>query len=245
MVALAKDWKSVGLRLTYTTPADGGVDIPYATRFSDGVALTATIAAGDTAIRRLEHIQLIVNINAQARGDIVIVLEAPSKTQSVLLTRRSRDYRSTIDWTFMSVRHWDESPLGEWTVYMFNANAPNRRARVDTWSLRIFGTSGAEAVTSCPEGKYLSAAGECQACHDECSSAGCTGPGPLKCTSCSHYHTPAGKCVFDCSDDKMLNPDVPHGQCLPCDDACDGTCAHRRGRRRAEGGGRRESCRKW
>jgi subtilisin-like proprotein convertase family protein len=223
MVALAKDCKTVGTQLSYSTPTDKqGYDIPYASQYSGGVVLTASIGASDMAIRKLEHVQLIININARARGDIVIVLEAPTATKSVLLTRRPRDYRSTMDWTFMTVRHWDESPLGDWKIYISNANAPNRDAQVVAWSLKLYGTSGADSVTSCPQGKYLSAAGECQACHDECTSAGCTGPGPLKCTSCLHYHTADGQCVFDCADEKMLNPTVEHGQCLPCHDSCDG-----------------------
>lgn len=223
MVALAKDWKTVGKQLSYSTPTDKqGYDIPYAAHYSGGVVLTASIGASDMAIRKLEHVQLIITINARARGDIVIVLEAPTATKSVLLTRRPRDYRSTMDWTFMTVRHWDESPLGDWKLYISNANAPNRDAEVVAWSLKFYGTSGTGSVTSCPQGKYLSAAGECQACHDECTSAGCTGPGPLKCTSCLHYHTADGKCVFDCADEKMLNPAVEHGQCLPCHDSCDG-----------------------
>lgn len=248
MVELAKTWQLVGPQLRYSTPTDStSHHVPFATRAESGLVVSTTIGAQDTAIRKLEHVQVTLYLNAQYRGDIVIELEAPSGTRSVLLTRRTRDYSPTIDWTFMTVRHWDEMPVGTWKLYVRNAASPSRTATLGAWSIILYGTSGAGSAPTCAQGQYLAASGECQACDDECTSAGCTGAGPSACISCAHMHTADGECVFDCGDKGLLNPGVPHGQCLHCDDACASTffgavmrfCSQRK----EEGGERENGCR--
>ena len=54
------------------------------------------------------------------RGSVQMQLECPSGTLSTLLSARSADYtQDGFDWTFMTVRCWDESPIGTWHFRIF------------------------------------------------------------------------------------------------------------------------------
>lgn len=65
----------------------------------------------------LEHVQARVVISAVKRGALEIFLTSPSGLESQLLTKRHFDgSRLAMDWTFMTVHHWGESPSGEWQL---------------------------------------------------------------------------------------------------------------------------------
>ena len=52
------------------------------------------------------------------RGHIQISLRSPHGTESILLPYRENDFVNSdnLEWSFMSVLHWGENPLGEWSV---------------------------------------------------------------------------------------------------------------------------------
>ncbi|KAI8883750.1 hypothetical protein K501DRAFT_183727 [Backusella circina FSU 941] len=90
---------------------------------------------------RLEHITATVNIEHERRGDIVIHLESPNRVVSELATQRKFDKSNAgiVDWKFMSVKHWDEDPIGNWTLTVFDVANPKATGRLLNWTLTLFG----------------------------------------------------------------------------------------------------------
>ena len=84
-----------------------------------------TVAAGDTDIRFLEHVQVQVSITTPGRrGNTQVYVVCPDGTRSTVLSTRAND-RTTAGfraWTFMTVRCWGTSPIGTWQVTATSAS---------------------------------------------------------------------------------------------------------------------------
>ncbi|KAF7726576.1 pheromone processing endoprotease [Apophysomyces ossiformis] len=92
-------------------------------------------------LRRLEHVTATVNIEHKERGNIVINLESPNKVESQLATARRLD-KSTDgiqNWKFMSVKHWGEDPIGNWTLFVYDVSNPDAKGKLVNWTLTLFG----------------------------------------------------------------------------------------------------------
>lgn len=90
---------------------------------------------------RLEHITATVNIEHQRRGNIVIDLESPNHVKSELATRRNLDDAQTgiENWKFMTVKHWEENPVGNWTLNVYDVDNPGSTGFMLNWTLTLFG----------------------------------------------------------------------------------------------------------
>ncbi|CAO3594041.1 unnamed protein product [Absidia cylindrospora] len=90
---------------------------------------------------RLEHITATVNIEHQRRGDIQIVLQSPNKVESELAAVRVGDASSDgIDnWKFMTVKHWEENPLGNWTLLVYDEINADSTGHMLNWTMTLFG----------------------------------------------------------------------------------------------------------
>lgn len=63
----------------------------------------------------LEHVLFHVNLDHTRRGDIEIYVTAPTTTMSHVLYRRSNDKSADgINFPFMTLNFWGESPAGDW-----------------------------------------------------------------------------------------------------------------------------------
>ncbi|KAJ1884521.1 pheromone processing endoprotease, partial [Coemansia sp. IMI 209127] len=45
------------------------------------------------------------------------------------------------NWKFMSVKHWDEEPVGKWSLHVRNAYKPNYTGTLRSWQLTVYGES--------------------------------------------------------------------------------------------------------
>ena len=92
---------------------------------------------------RVEHITLTMNVKHQRRGDLSVELISPSGMSSHLSTARrdDDDGRGYEDWTFMSVAHWGESGIGNWTVIVKDTVANKKTGSLTDWKLRLWGES--------------------------------------------------------------------------------------------------------
>lgn len=221
-VNIAKTWVNAGEQLVYTSPMlSVGKAIPYSTSLTSALTMKFTVTAEATKIAKLEHVQVHVKLSATRRGNIAISLLAPSGTPSTLLTPRYSDWSGDgMDWTFMTLRNWDESPVGEWVLYVRNAQSNYDTGNMVYWQLTLYGT---EAVSSCSVGTYQNDTAGCLPCHGECGERGCFGAGPDDCYSCKHFQqttTDGILCVADCDKVMMLNPTGTTGECLSCDPMC-------------------------
>lgn len=91
----------------------------------------------------LEHVTVRVWITHQRRGDVNVELISPHGTKSALA--RSRRYDDAMTgfpgWSFMTLKHWDESPIGEWKLRVFDPAHPNKVGNLYAWSISLWGAS--------------------------------------------------------------------------------------------------------
>ncbi|KAI8073114.1 peptidase S8/S53 domain-containing protein [Gongronella butleri] len=92
-------------------------------------------------LKRLEHITATVNIEHQRRGDLQIMLRSPNNVVSELAAVRPGDASADgiNNWKFMSVKHWDESPLGNWTLMVYDEHNHEATGYMLNWTLTLFG----------------------------------------------------------------------------------------------------------
>lgn len=86
----------------------------------------------------IEHVALDVVATGTYIGDLVITLTSPDGTESLLHVNRNYS-ADDMDHTFYSVRHWDESTAGTWTVSIADAAAQDTHT-LNSLSLRFMGT---------------------------------------------------------------------------------------------------------
>ncbi|KAI8337628.1 peptidase S8/S53 domain-containing protein [Chlamydoabsidia padenii] len=92
-------------------------------------------------LSRLEHVTVIVNIEHQHRGDIQIILSSPNKVESELAAVRRGDASSDgiRNWKFMTVKHWDEDPIGNWTLFVYDEMNADATGDMLNWTMTLFG----------------------------------------------------------------------------------------------------------
>ncbi|KAJ3289706.1 pheromone processing endoprotease [Rhizoclosmatium sp. JEL0117] len=153
ILELAKTWKSVGNSTLATidagvkTPADGAIPQGKDLRISFTVTDADKKKAG---LLGLEHVTVTVSVEHQRRGDLSFDLISPKGIVSNLATGRPLDNDSTgfDGWQFMSVAHWDEDVVGEWTVVVYDREHPEATGRVKSVSMQFYG--GANEITVVP-----------------------------------------------------------------------------------------------
>ncbi|CAO3694897.1 unnamed protein product [Umbelopsis ramanniana] len=108
--------------------------------FISTIKVTPEMAKG-VGLSRLEHITVGVDIQHQRRGDLEILLESPHNITSQLAARRRFDTSTDGfgNWTFMTVKHWDEDPIGDWTLRVIDAFNPEQTGSVVHWTLNLWG----------------------------------------------------------------------------------------------------------
>ncbi|KIS68854.1 putative serine-type endopeptidase [Mycosarcoma maydis] len=91
----------------------------------------------------VEHVTVRVWITHQRRGDVNVELISPHGTKSALARSRRYDDATTgfPGWSFMTLKHWGESPTGEWKLRVFDPAHPNRVGNIYAWSMSLWGES--------------------------------------------------------------------------------------------------------
>lgn len=97
----------------------------------------------DSNVARLEHVTVTVNVNHQRRGEVSMDLISPDGLKSELCTTRSSDSSTEgfQNWTFMSVKHWGESGVGEWTLIVRDTQSGRNTGRWLNWQIKLWGES--------------------------------------------------------------------------------------------------------
>ncbi len=142
-VNLARTWSNVPAEVSFTTPVQN-VNALIPDNNSTGVTRTFNM----TQDMSLEHVEMVFNTTLHTwRGDLRVVLTSPSGTQSVLAETHSQDNGDDYsNWVFSSVRHWDESPLGTWTIKVTDGLAQDE-GRWQDFTLNFIGTPAADPPT--------------------------------------------------------------------------------------------------
>ncbi|PFH54267.1 hypothetical protein AMATHDRAFT_135595 [Amanita thiersii Skay4041] len=129
-VMAAKDWKLVKPQTwleTKSVQLNGG-KMDSSEKYSGGEfiakgGVTSTITITQDMLQEnnfeaLEHINVKVWINHSRRGDVSVEIVSPNGVISVLASPRVGDTATTgfPGWTFMTVKHWGENPVGNWKI---------------------------------------------------------------------------------------------------------------------------------
>ncbi|KAG2217513.1 hypothetical protein INT45_001800 [Circinella minor] len=125
-------------------------DIPDLTDLSGNVdksgALTSIITVTQDMVDAaglgcVEHVTATVNIEHGRRGDLETLLESPNDIVSQLGAPRKFDSSSEgfVDWTFMTVKHWEEDPIGNWTLRVVDGKNPQFTGKFINWTLTLWG----------------------------------------------------------------------------------------------------------
>jgi kexin len=145
IVEKSKDWKLVKPQAWFWSP---WMHVKQAIPEGDhGLASVFEVTADmlkDANFERVEHITLTMNVEHHRRGDLLVQLHSPSGMVSHLSTARRDDEApyGYVDWTFMSVAHWGEAGIGNWTVIVKDVVAGNNKQGVFVdWKLRLWGES--------------------------------------------------------------------------------------------------------
>ncbi|OWZ26316.1 kexin [Cryptococcus neoformans Tu259-1] len=112
----------------------------------DGVTSTYEVTQSmlyDANFERLEHVTVRVWIDHQRRGDVEVELISPNGVVSVLCRQRRFDDANSgfPGWKFMSLKHWDENPVGTWVIKVKDQVNPDKTGRFVAWSLQLWGES--------------------------------------------------------------------------------------------------------
>ncbi|KAJ7358833.1 hypothetical protein OS493_020668 [Desmophyllum pertusum] len=137
MVHLAKHWKRVPeQRKCQLKGQDDNREIP--SEFS--------VTFSSCEIKFLEHVQVMVNLDFNRRGDLYLEVEAPSGTKSPLTHQRRHDnftpYTNLTNWVIATLFHWGENPDGQWKLRIENLDPSYQtNGTLYSWSLILYGTT--------------------------------------------------------------------------------------------------------
>ncbi|KAI8620705.1 peptidase S8/S53 domain-containing protein [Chytriomyces sp. MP71] len=146
ILELAKTWNTVApqtsLIMPFVAPAGDGA-IPQDANQDVRVQFEVTVDALHVVkFGKLEHVTITVNIQHSKRGDVGVDLVSPHNIVSHLAVKRHGDRATTgfPAWTFMSVAHWDEDPVGTWQLIVRDAETPNTAGTFQNASLTLWGS---------------------------------------------------------------------------------------------------------
>ncbi|KAJ3900984.1 peptidase S8/S53 domain-containing protein [Lentinula edodes] len=143
--------------------------IPFGQSKNGGeVSVSSTLEVTEKMMSRallspqgLEHVNVRVWIDHQRRGDVRVEIVSPNGIKSILAGVSSggeggRKYDKAKTgfpgWLFMSVKHWDENPLGTWTITVSDSVNTDFTGRFLGWNMVLWGSS-TDTKTSAQEDK--------------------------------------------------------------------------------------------
>jgi subtilisin-like proprotein convertase family protein len=140
---MAATWTNVGPEVSTSGAATppNPIPIPDGTGTSTpvfGAFATSTIDILNQV--KIEEVEVTVNVTHPYRGDLEFQLVAPTGTTSILGTVRPDDGADFDNWTFTTVRDWDELAQGTWTLKVHDGFAADV-GTLNSWSITAYGTS--------------------------------------------------------------------------------------------------------
>ena len=134
-VDLAETWVNVEPVINYQSGLIDIADRQIPDNSAPGISETAQVP--DSI--KIEHVEVIVDIDHSYRGDLEIILTSPAGTQSILSEKHEDSGNDWNNWMFTSVHHWDEDSFGEWTLSIEDQGNGDTGTLLD-WELNIYGT---------------------------------------------------------------------------------------------------------
>ncbi len=125
-VALAQTWTNVPAPTNYSGSQTVDATIPDA-----GAPITRSINLSVPSNFVIEHVEVVFNATHTYRGDLELLLTAPSGTQSLIKPTRIQDSGDNFNnWRMMTINNWGENGSGTWTLSVRDAFTGD----VGTWN---------------------------------------------------------------------------------------------------------------
>lgn len=149
-VNAAASWPLLAAEKTPETYSSGPIAIPIidstGTNPVFGPAATNEITVASSAITKLEFVAITFASDHAFWGDLEVVLIGPAGTKSILKPQHNNsggtDTSSgpdfTAGWRFGSVRHFDETPVGDWQISVRDGDA-GADGNITSWSIKLYG----------------------------------------------------------------------------------------------------------
>lgn len=144
MVELAKTWTPVKPQAWLFSPWQHvRHPIPQGDKGLASVYTVTKDMMKKNNLERIEHVTVIMNVEHQRRGDLSVELRSPTGMVSHIATHRRKDNAHTgyVDWEFMSVAHWGEDGVGDWTVVVKDTKVDDNTGTFTDWRLKLWGES--------------------------------------------------------------------------------------------------------
>ncbi|BGP30114.1 pheromone processing endoprotease [Rhodotorula toruloides] len=149
IVEAAKTWKLVKPQawwqspLAYADKVNTHLGMPIT---ADGVTAELAVTAQDLKaanLEKLEHVTITVFIEHQRRGDVEVELVSPKGMKSILARPRRFDESAEgmMGWVFMSVKHWDEDPVGTWTLRARDRQDNQKSGTFYRFAIQLWGSA--------------------------------------------------------------------------------------------------------
>lgn len=132
-VNAAATWTTVGPHLTLNS---GVLNVATSIPDNNSTGLTQSLEITDDI--RLEQIEIVFDADHTFRGDLRVVLTAPSGVESTLAEAHGDGGDDFPNWVFSSIQHWGESSEGTWTLHVSD-RSPVFRGTWNSWQLRLNG----------------------------------------------------------------------------------------------------------
>jgi subtilisin-like proprotein convertase family protein len=141
-VNLAQAWTNVKPELQVPAPL---VTVNKAIP-DNGAAVSSSVTVAQNI--KVEHVEVIFDATHTFRGDLEVILTAPSGTKSILAEQHASDGGDNYSkWMFSSVRHWGELSGGKWTLTVRDKSS-GESGTFNNWQLQVYGTEGIPPVLS-------------------------------------------------------------------------------------------------
>ncbi|KAI1115739.1 peptidase S8/S53 domain-containing protein [Nemania sp. NC0429] len=144
LVETAKTWKNVKPQAWLFSPwLHVKQNIPQG---NQGLSVSFEVTKKmleDANFARVEHVTITMNVEHTNRGDLSVDLISPDKVISHIAATRKLDEsdKGYDDWTFMSVVHWGESGIGNWTIIIRDTEVNDQTGTFIDWHLKLWGES--------------------------------------------------------------------------------------------------------
>ena len=134
-VDLAENWNNVDSEIDFQSGLIDIQDVAIPDNSAPGITETTQVSESI----KVEHVEVVVDIDHDFRGDLEIILTSPSGSQSILAEKHDDSGNDWNDWMFTSVQHWDEDSYGTWTLTIEDQGNGDSGTFFD-WELNVYGT---------------------------------------------------------------------------------------------------------
>ncbi|ABM76823.1 S8 family serine peptidase [Prochlorococcus marinus] len=160
-VALANNWTNVGDELKVTT--DTILNNPYTIQEGILGGLNSLTNAGSWNVNNhieLEWVELTLNLNLPEQDEVMLAIQSPSGTRSVLMAPGGSDATAfNGQRTLITNQFWGESANGQWNIEVLDVNNDGDNATISNATLDLYGTCNQTCPLEVKSFKELSNSG--------------------------------------------------------------------------------------